>query len=146
MQGALEALLVFMYQLEHPAVLLALLNVKGATTIGPKFRKHKYARVVELLQHVRTDTHFGTDMGTVIISMWNGRDHPNRKMFIASAKRLAGPQLGKSQKANVETACETVNLAPSLPPCRLTLPSCLGQEKQAKQKEGKSKQSEGKPA
>lgn len=103
MQGVLSALLDFMYQLEHLAVLLALLNVKGSTRTGPQWRKSKYAKVIQLLEGVRTDQHFRDDITAVIKDMWDKKILPD---FIAKAKRLSGPQLGKSQPADVETACE----------------------------------------
>ena len=103
MQGFLSALLDFMYQLEHLAVLLALLNVKGSTRTGPQWRKSKYAKVIQLLEGVRTDQHFGDDIAAVVKDMWDKKVLPD---LIAKAKRLSGPQLGKPQPADVETACE----------------------------------------
>lgn len=106
-QGALQALLGFMYQLEHLAVLFALLNVKGSGPTGPQWRKRRYAKVIQLLDTVRTDKHFAEDIDAVTLDMWDSRICSE---FVASAKRLSGSELGKSQPADVETACERLRL------------------------------------
>lgn len=107
MQGALKALLDFMYQLEHLAVLFALLNVKSSGRNGPEWRKRKYARIIKLLEDVRTDQHFKGDMSLVVSKVWDSRVLSE---LIAKAKHLSGPQLGKTQVVTVTTACDRLDV------------------------------------
>ena len=107
MQGALKALLGFMYQLEHLAVLFALLNTKASTRNGPEWRKAKYGRVIKLLEEVRTDQHFVTDMDTVTNNIWDTTIHPD---LIHRTKQLSGPQLGKINAVTVTTACDRLDV------------------------------------
>ena len=106
-QGALKALLGFMYQLEHLAVLLALLNVKSSRANGPEWRKKKYARVIKLLEAVRVDKHFVTDMGSVTSNIWDTGVLPS---LIHQTRQLSGPQLGKIQAVTVTTACDRLEV------------------------------------
>ena len=106
-QGALKALLGFMYQLKHLAVLLALLNVKSSRANGPEWRKKKYARVIKLLEAVRVDKHFVTDMDTVTSNIWDTRVLP---LLIHQTRQLSGPQLGKIQAVTVTTACDRLEV------------------------------------
>lgn len=106
-QGALKALLGFMYQLEHLAVLFASLNVKSSRANGPEWRKKKYARVIKLLEAVRADKHFMTDMETVTSNIWDTRNLPK---LIHQTKQLSGPQLGKTQAVTVTTACDRLDV------------------------------------
>lgn len=106
MQGALKALRDFMYQLEHLAVLFALLNVKSQRS-GPEWRKRRYARIIKLLEDVQTDQHFKGDMSLVVSKMWDTRI---LSQLIAKAKHLSGPQLGRTQLVTVTTACDRLDV------------------------------------
>ena len=100
LQGVLKGLLQFMLQLEHLAVLLASLNVKSAAKTGPTWRKRMYARVIQLLEHVRSDKDFASDIGNVSSNMWQPQP-----VDTARAKQAA-TQLGKSADLGIEDACK----------------------------------------
>lgn len=70
LQGVLEALVKFMLNLEHMAVLFALLNTKKAGQ-NVSWRKKQYGQVVRLLKKQLTDyEYFVKQLDQVISKMW----------------------------------------------------------------------------
>lgn len=70
LQGVLEALVRFMLNLEHTAVLLALCNTKKAAQ-NNVWRKQRYGQIVRLLQsHLNDYASFGKQVEQVINKMW----------------------------------------------------------------------------
>ena len=70
MQGLLEALVKFMLNLEHLAVLLALCNTKKSAQTLP-WRKQRYGEVIALLDsHLQQYESFVKQVDQVITKMW----------------------------------------------------------------------------
>lgn len=71
MQGILEALVKFLLNLEHLAVLLALLNTKKSGQ-NIKWRKQRYGQVMKLLDsQLQAPEHFVKQLGIVVDQIWS---------------------------------------------------------------------------
>ena len=100
LQNPDKALVYFMYQLEHMAVLLAVTSAKEQSC-GTKWRQQQYGKVIKLLDQMEGGPAFPAQLLSVAKQMWTGDNRPAKaKVFLkhdTAVNELAEANLYKNK-------------------------------------------------